>query len=332
MDDYDINSYCDYRLLCQKCNLMIHYKEYELHTKNCGIIDMNKIKEVQNTFNSKQAECTHCKFIFPLERFDIHETKCYYLSKQIQSLNQIYQQIKEKIIVNNMLMDISKPRFIELDHQSSEYLHVSDIFYYSESENSIFKIVSIKRVINPMVLFSYEKEKSRIQRVHSIVEEDLLFSTTYNYLEYESPEIIAKTGFEKEKCKKLYLGKGLYFYEDVSKAVNKNKFLKNEVRSVILSKVIIGKTKVITKKDEDKNLDSSKLFKMDNNSKYDSVNSWKDDYYFYVVYDDCKTQPLYLIEFDLLKDEENEIDDMNILKQVEREENLNYEKQYNKYY
>jgi hypothetical protein len=300
---------------CPQCNGLVRLTEYNTHIDNCAIkisvdccickklIPLDLLEEhetlCQKTQNDimliqEKLECSICKLNIPLIDIEQHEMSC---QKFIGVHNKIKQELSKESIEYPSEWDVqnmNKTDYKLVQVTGEEYWMVKELF----DVTSDIKISAIWRVQNMSLWESFYREKLRIKQEKGYIEEKLLFFANKSV----KLDHIQKNGFDISFSKdNQSYGRGIYFRRRADMVIpDAYKTSKNDMISYIfLATVLVG---IAFESNSNSSLrkppfyDESKFIYYDSVTNMENFSDLKDENQLFVVYNNEKAYPSYLIE------------------------------------
>jgi hypothetical protein len=307
----------DTQILCSYCNVKFSISLIEDHEKACKIIFEATLISVDT------IDCEFCKEKVPLKFILSHEGKCQKLKeRQVQISNQIklmkveYPKEWEEEIVKSAVID-ENISLVSLNNQGSQYKFVQELF--NKTVPGV-PIINIFRIQNRHLWEKYSKERARIINEKGSADEKWLFHGTRS----NNPKCVYQLGFDISFASDQgAYGRGVYFARQSIYSYSGYSYVYEGKGYMFLAKVITGKTfshDMVNRlqglnniRGNIKNSLSGQAFGqgmkkppfLDENKfiYYDSVSNASnpnDEHIsqMYIVYENDKAYPYYLIEFD----------------------------------
>lgn len=307
----------DTQMLCSFCNIKISISLIEDHEKACKIIFDAML------INVDTIDCEYCKEKFPLNLILSHEGMCKKLKErqkeiedQIKLIKVEYPkewevEIKNTAIINDNLTMVS------LDEHGSQYKLAQELFKLTLPGVSICNIF---RIHNKHLWEKYSKEKARIINEKGSADEKWLFHGTKS----NNPKCVYQLGFDISFASDQgSFGRGVYFARQSVYSYSGYSYIYEGKGYMFLAKVITGKTfspNMANISQKHRNIGSNRNVSIFGQAVgqgmkkppfleekkyiyYDSVSNVSnpnDDHIsqMYIVYENDKAYPYYLIEFD----------------------------------
>jgi hypothetical protein len=246
-----------------------------------------------------EIECSVCSEFFSIKKIEEHEMKCAekYLERDRAKFVSILLNFTEypddwsKGMTENMRMDYIDP--MDRLYQQIEKRFLSTV------KNGL--IQSIERIQNKKLWDKYTREKNRVISEKGSIKEHLLWHGCRG----SPPGYISQTGFDISFANDGGMfGRGLYFARMASYSCPSYCYFDKEknVYHVFLSKVITGICHVTTSGTGFKKppfWDSSKMIYYDSVTNVDNKNDDDNVNQMYVVYENDKAYPYYLITYSI---------------------------------
>ena len=303
---------------CSECKCIIKFSDFIKHKEICLGFNHN--------IKTETLKCYHCNRIFPLDMIEQHEVsclkevnenilleekiKCNYCNENVSfSYLEIHEMTCLKLKENNEIIDkglkscveypsnwsASDDFVIKLSNIEDDYQMVMKLVTNS-SKN--IKILDISRIQNKHLWQRFYKERLKILKEKGECREEFLFHGSKDI----SHQIISNEGFDISYSKEgEQYGRGIYFYKLASTA-NNYAYREPSKNYIFLANVLIGLTKesevnVSLRKPPFYNSENFIYYDSISNKKKGSSNNLVDE--IYVVYNNEKAYPSYLIEYQL---------------------------------
>lgn len=186
----------------------------------------------------------------------------------------------------------TKISVLRLEEESTEYVQVERLFRSSLPSSTI---VAISRVDCPWLMESYEWHRQRISvKNRGIVNEKYLFHGT----SCNDPRLIYESefGFDFRRSKGGRWGHATYFSEDASYS-NRYAHCTGDYKQILLAKVLTGVAYASPPNKSLKMPPSKRDESSSMNWHYDSVVGVSSNSIIYMVYDNLKAYPSYVIKY-----------------------------------
>jgi hypothetical protein len=302
---------------CPMCNCLVKLTSFNAHIDNCDTsktvnvdcsickkpVPMNLLEEHEVMCEKAQSdimlikeklECSFCKQNIPLIDIEQHEKDC---QKFIDSQNKIKQELSKETIEYPKEWDISgmnKTDYKLVQVTGEEYWMAKELFNLTSG----VKISNVWRVQNLSLWESFYREKLRIKQEKGYIEEKLLFFANKNV----KLEHIEKNGFDISFANdNQSYGRGIYFRRRADKVILDafKRSSKDRFSYIFLSTVLVG---IAFESNQNVSLrkppfyDESKFIYYDSVTNMENFSDLKDADQIFVVYNNEKAYPSYLIE------------------------------------
>jgi hypothetical protein len=293
------------RVECQYCQKLVNILLLDDHQLTCEKIqsEMYMVKE--------SIECSFCNEKIGLYYIESHEEKCIKLKENKDLLKNKLQAVEfeypkrwgKEIFNTDMIED--NLSVIQLDKSGEQHKFVVDKML-STVRNA--NISNVYRIENKYLWEKYAREKERIKQEKGRSPEHWLFHGTRS----NDPKGLYNIGFDISFSSDFgACGRGIYFARQAIYSHTSFAFTKNGKGYIFLAKVITGKPFIAGmynqyKKKNIVNINQFRKPPLLNESKfiyYDSVTDIankdnKNISQMYVIYENNKAYPYYLIEYD----------------------------------
>jgi hypothetical protein len=302
------------KITCNFCDKSLSISLIVEHETTCMEI------QSQLMLVNETVDCSFCKENFPLVHIQSHENSCQKLKEKQDEINNRLKELKikypkkwEQEIFSTKVID-DNLSIITLDRGGSQFKFVCDKLASSVPNVNVLNVYQIQ---NKYLWEKYYREKAKVKEEKGSSEVNWLFHGSRN----NKPESLYTIGFDISFASDGgSFGRGIYFARQAAYSFQGYSFYKDGKGYLFLAKVITGIPYVYGHKQfgqhgrrkMNANLSKGKLNKpplwaeskfiyydsmTDNNNKDKNTNVSQ----MYVIYENNKAYPFYLIEFDASK-------------------------------
>jgi hypothetical protein len=310
---YEFNREQEEMLECPECGCLIELKDYLNHTEICANevnVDcticykpfrLQLIEEHEKTCLKTQEDmmlignkidCSYCGEYIPLVNIEEHEKVC----KEFQDNQKRLQEDMNKGNIDYPEdWDNSKQEFlVKVDENSSEY---TDIITRMTLTAKNAQIINLWRIQNKQLYEKYFREKLKIKQEKGFIEENILFYGN----KHIKDDHIYKVGFDISYANdNQEYGRGIYFEKRADKAIKNVEVEKGNKKTVFVCKVLTGIPYVSAIKQSYRKppfYDESRFIYHDSITNIENFSNLKECDQIFVIYNNEKAYPSYLIEF-----------------------------------
>jgi len=258
----------------------------------------------------EKYQCDFCKEQVPIIQIESHEKSCKSfkekqekIDKMIKGVGIEYPFFWEKNH-QRMVTVSDKAQLVPLDVGVSEWNKVEELFHMSFQGNGYeYGIIDIWRIQNNNLWDKYYREKVKIKEEKNFSEENLLFYGNKTI----KTEQIALNGFDISfSVDNAPYGRGIYFYRRADRVIQEAYKVNKKDANVFIFLALVNTGIPYVSPGQNYNLkkppfyDQSKFIYYDSVTNMDNKSKIKDVDQTYVVYNNEKVYPLYMIEFNHL--------------------------------
>jgi hypothetical protein len=279
---------------CKFCKKNTLAEFIETHEKKCEILQTVEL------FKNESLSCTYCGRYILLLEYMSHESMCQRRMIEEAKIKKEYEKLEvnypeewgKEIALKNDKDDYLS--VITLTRET-QFKFVSDMVKYTMPN---VNIVNIYRIENKHLWCKYQKERTRVFQEKQTANESWLFHGT----KLNDPELFFLHGFDISFASDggLY-GRGIYFAKNFTYSFKGYSHNKNNCSYLFLARVITGTSCYLKKNGKD--LKKPPLYDANKNIYFDSVTNLDEkskvflDSHMFVVYENDKAYPFYLIEY-----------------------------------
>ena len=244
------------------------------------------LKKLMN--GEKDLKITLDKNNICLEGFNdlIHNAKNKLFKFFSQNYKNLYVDFPKEFLENN---DFALLKLNEIDN---DYKKIGNLFNKTMKEK--FKVIKIEKILNKKLYKLYSiNEKILEEKVKGNLNKMMLFHGTSKV----NPKNIYEgtdESFDMRLSNNGMWGKGIYFAE---KAIYSHNYAynNNNKYQVIVAEVILGESTEVA---SDQNIKRPPIKNKKTYEKYDSIKGFTNDSFVYIVYENNRAYPYYLITYD----------------------------------